>query len=257
MGGEDVVQKNAVLRGLGVAAFWLLLWQALSMVFHSALILPSPVDTAKSLVRLAGQGVFWTSSLLSLLRIGAGYVAAVLLGTALGALTAFSPFADTLLRPLRGIMKATPVASFILLVLLWLRTGAVPAFTSFVMVLPLVWADVQEGIRATDARLIEMASLFRFGRKKTLLRVYLPSITPHLLAACATGLGFAWKAGVAAEVLARTAGSIGKNLIESKNYLETPDMFAWTTVVIALSMLFERVFVRLLARIRGGKGGAL
>lgn len=251
------MHKNAVVRGIGVAVFWLLVWQALSVAVQSALILPSPVDTAMSLARLAGQGAFWISSLLSLLRIGAGYVAAVLLGTAFGALTAFSPFADTLLRPIRGIMKATPVASFILLVLLWLRTGVVPAFTSFVMVLPLVWANVQEGVLATDTRLIEMASLFQFGRKKTLLRVYLPSIMPHLLAACATGLGFAWKAGVAAEVLARTANSIGKNLVESKSYLETPDMFAWTAVVIALSMLFERVFVRLLARIRGGKGGAL
>ena len=251
------MQKNTALRGLGVAVFWLMVWQALSVAVQSALILPSPTDTAKSLVRLAGQSAFWTSSLLSLLRIGAGYVAAVLMGIALGALTAFSPFADTLLRPLRGIMKATPVASFILLVLLWLRTGVVPAFTSFVMVLPLIWANVQEGIRATDTRLIEMASLFRFGRKKTLYRVYLPSIMPHLLAACATGLGFAWKAGVAAEVLARTANSIGKNLVESKSYLETPDMFAWTAVIIALSMLVERVFVRLLAHIRGGKGGAL
>ncbi len=251
------MHRNAVLRGLGVAAFWLLIWQVLSLAANSALILPSPVDTAKSLVRLAGQSAFWVSSLLSLLRIGAGYVAAVLLGTVLGTLTAFSPFADTLLRPIRGIMKATPVASFILLVLLWLRTGIVPAFTSFVMVLPLVWANVQEGVLATDERLTEMASLFQFGRKKTLMRVYLPSIMPHLLAACATGLGFAWKAGVAAEVLARTADSIGKNLVESKSYLETPDMFAWTAVVIALSMLFERVFVCLLARIRGGKGVTL
>lgn len=251
------MHRNAVLRGLGVAAFWLLIWQVLSLAANSVLILPSPVDTAKSLVRLAGQSAFWVSSLLSLLRIGAGYVAAVLLGTVLGTLTAFSPFADTLLRPIRGIMKATPVASFILLVLLWLRTGIVPAFTSFVMVLPLVWANVQEGVLATDERLTEMASLFQFGRKKTLMRVYLPSIMPHLLAACATGLGFAWKAGVAAEVLARTADSIGKNLVESKSYLETPDMFAWTAVVIALSMLFERVFVCLLARIRGGKGVTL
>ena len=123
------------------------------------------------------------------------------------------------------------------------------------MVLPLIWANTQEGIRAADVRLIEMALLFRFGRAKTLRRVYLPSVMPHLLAACATGLGFAWKAGVAAEVLARTANSVGKNLIESKNYLETPDMFAWTAVVIALSMLFERLFVKALTGKRG-KGGA-
>lgn len=246
---------GAALRGTGIAIFWLAVWQAASMLVHSALILPSPVETAQSLVRLAGQSGFWMSSSFSLLRIGAGYIAAVLLGVLLGVLTAFSPFADALLRPLRGILKATPVASFILLVLLWLHTDAVPAFAAFVMVLPLIWANTQEGIRTADARLIEMASLFRFGRAKTLRRVYLPSVMPHLLVACATGLGFAWKAGVAAEVLARTANSVGKSLIESKSYLETPDMFAWTAVVIALSMLFERLFVKALTG-RRGKGGA-
>ncbi len=241
---------KTVLRGIGIALIWLAVWQAASMAVSSEFLLPSPVRTVQSLIALMGQGGFWGSALASVLRVVAGYLAAVILGTALGAFTSALPFADALLRPLRSIIKATPVTSFILLVWLWMKTNTIPAFTAFLMVLPLIWANVQEGIRATDAQLLEMAKLFRFGRKKTLRMVYLPSVLPHLLAACATGLGFAWKASVAAEVLVRTANSIGKNLIESKNDLETADMFAWTAVVIALSILLERLFVRILKRIR-------
>lgn len=250
--GEGAVLKGKkeALRGIGVTLIWLVIWQAASMAVSSEFLLPSPMQTAKSLFMLMWQGGFWGSTLASVLRVVAGYLAAVILGTILGALTAALPFADALLRPLRSIIKATPVASFILLVWLWMQTNTVPAFTAFLMVLPLIWANVQEGIRATDAQLLEMAKLFHFGHKKTLRMVYLPSVLPHLLAACATGLGFAWKASVAAEVLVRTANSIGKNLIESKNYLETADMFAWTAVVIALSILLERLFVRILRRIR-------
>lgn len=240
------------LRGMGVAAFWLLIWQVLSAAVGSEMLLPSPAATLKSLARLIGEGGFFTSVFASLLRVVAGYLCAVLFGVALGALTAASSFADALLRPVRSLVKATPVASFILLIMLWLKSPIVPAFTAFLMVLPVVWANVQEGIRATDVTLLEMAKLFRFGRGKILRHIYLPSVLPQLLAACATGLGLAWKASVAAEVIARTANSIGKQLIESKNYLETADMFAWTAVVILLSVLLERALLRLLRYVRSG-----
>lgn len=238
------------LRGISIALFWLLIWQFISVALDYELLLPSPLQTGASLLRLAQTGTFWRSTAGSLLRILAGYGCAVLLGAALGALTAASPLADALLRPLRSVIKATPVASLILLVILWMKSNAVPGFMSFLMVLPLIWTNVQEGLAATDANLLEMAKLFRFGRSKTIRLIYLPSVMPSLLSACATGLGFAWKAGVAAEVLARTANSIGKNLVESKSNLQTADMFAWTAVVVLLSVTLEAILVRLLRRIR-------
>lgn len=238
------------LRGVLVAAFWLLVWQLLSAAVDKALLLPSPLDTLRALLALMGGPAFWKSTLYSLLRIMAGYACALIGGCVLGVVCAAAPPVDALLRPMRSIMKAMPVASFILLVLLFLNPNIVPAFTAFVMVLPLVWANVQEGILATDAALLEMGALFRLPKSKVLREIYLPSVMPSLLSACATGLGFAWKAGVAAEVLARTVNSIGKNLVESKTYLETADMFAWTAVVILLSVLLERLLVFFMRRIR-------
>jgi len=249
------MRKSRLLRGAAAALFWLAVWQGLSMAVSSALVFPSPLDTMQSLVRLASGAGFWLAAGTSLGRIVAGYAGAVAAGVLLAVATSALPFAQTLLGPIRSVIKATPVVSFILLVELWLKGNAIPSFIAFLMVLPLVWANVQEAILATDKKLLEMARLFRFGRAKTFRLVYLPSVRPALLAACATGLGFAWKAGVAAEVLARTGGSIGNGLIESKNTLETADMFAWTAVVIALSVLLERGLVRLLGRTRGpGKG---
>lgn len=251
------MRMKKLLRGVMTALFWLLVWQAISMAVHSELLLPSPVATFQSLLRLVQQASFWRATVLSVLRITAGYLLAVVAGTALGILTAGSGPLDIVLRPVRSVMKATPVASFALLMVLWLSEQLVPVFAAFVMVLPLVWTNVQEGIRATDQNLLEMARLFRFGKFKTLRLVYFPSVLPGLLAACATGLGFAWKAGVAAEVIARTADSIGKYLVESKSYLEIADMFAWTAVVVALSVLFERLllgsFRRLESKRREGK----
>lgn len=248
------MRMNKLLRGVLIALFWLLVWQAASMAVHSALLLPSPLDTCYSLLQLVQQASFWRAALYSILRVTGGYLLAVAAGSLLGVLTAGSSTFDFLLRPIRSVMKATPVVSIALLMVLWLPEQMVPVFAAFIMVLPLVWTNVQEGIRATDQNLLEMARLFRFGAWKTLRFIYFPSVLPGLLAACATGLGFAWKAGVAAEVIARTADSIGKYLVESKSYLEIAEMFAWTAVVVALSVLFERLLIGLFGRLQRKRG---
>ena len=123
------------------------------------------------------------------------------------------------------------------------------------MVLPMVWANVSQGIEATDAKLLEVARLFRFSRWKTLWKVYLPSVRPYFVAACTTGMGFAWKSGIAAEVLGTPRGTIGRELYNAKIYLETPDLFAWTAVVVLMSVLIEKGMLALLNRSRRRKGG--
>lgn len=239
-----------ILKNCLIAACWLLLWQLGAMAVGSPVLLPSPWETAKAFVALAGTGFFWKTAGATLLRVAAGFLLGMAAGAALGILTAFSRLADDFLAPIRGIIKATPVTSFIILVWLWLTTTLTPVFIAFLMVTPIAWANVREGILAVDAQLLEMAEVFRLPRAKKLRHVYLPSVLPQWLAACTTGFGFAWKSGVAAEVIARPALSIGRNLYESKLYLNTEELFAWTAMVVLLSMLLERLLVRAMRRIR-------
>lgn len=233
-----------------IALLYLGAWQLLSMARGNEFLLPSPVSTLKSLWVLMGSVSFYASVGLSLARVLGGFLLGAACGTLLGLITGFSKLAGELLNPLKSLLKATPVASFIILVLLWLNRSAAPLFATFVMVTPLIWASVDAGVRSTDKNLLEMARLFRVPRGKTLSRIYAPSILPQYLAACTTSLGFAWKAGVAAEVIAQPALSIGRGLYESKIYIETPELFAWTLVVILLSMAFEKLVTMFLGRIR-------
>lgn len=241
--------KRPWLRALLAGAFWLAVWQAIAMAIGKPLILPSPLETGAALLHLMGTGAFYLAVGGTLLRIGLGFLAAVVLGVVLGALSAASPFAEGLLRPLRSLIKATPVISFILLVKLWMHSDIAPAFIAFLMVLPMIWANVLAGIRGADANLLEMARVFALRPARIVRLVYLPSLLPQLLTAAATGLGFAWKSGVAAEVMVRSAHSIGKNLVESQLYIETPALFAWTAAVVLLSILLERLLVAAVGRI--------
>lgn len=244
--------KRKLLQTALIALIYLAVWEAGSVLVDKELLLPSPLLTLSRLFTLLLQGESWLYAGWSLLRIMSGYVLGVLLGVLLAALTARSRFAEALLAPLRAIVKASPVTSFILLALLWLSSDLVPLFISFLMVVPLVWSATAEAILQTDPRLVEMGRMFGLSRWQIVRKIYVPSVLPQFLAACTTSLGFAWKSGVAAEIIALPRQSIGYKLYQSKLRIETVDLFAWTLMIVALSMLLEWLLVRSMRRIRHG-----
>ena len=240
--------------------FWLAVWQiaawAVGGSFSLAgihlqeklLLLPGPWTVLRTLTGLVVEAEFWQAAGLTLLRVFLGLLVGGVLGTLIAVLTSASVWCDRILTPLVKVIRATPVASFILLVLLWVTTGRVPGVIAALMVLPVVWGNVSKGIRQTDPMLLEMAKAYRFDAGKRLRLIYIPSVVPYFNAGVETGLGLAWKAGVAAEVLCHPKWGIGTGMYVSKLNLEIPDLFAWTVVVIVLSFLVESVLVRLLRK---------
>lgn len=247
----------------GAAAFWLIVWDLLSLLVGQEILLPSPLRVAEAAVGVMADPHFWRIVALSVVRILLGFLAALATGCLLAVLTVKFRVCRVLLTPLLKLVRAAPVASFIILALVWIADGQVPAFIAFLMVVPIVWANVAQGIEQTDRQLLEMASVYRIGRWRTFFNIWVPSVMPYLMAACTTGLGFAWKSGVAAEVICRPEFSIGKQLNDAKAYLETPEVFVWTATVILLSVLFEKLFVKLAAMLQkrwfveDGKGVAV
>ncbi len=256
-------RNNTLRRLLRVViplAFWLGVWQLAAFFIdlrtdgHGALLLPAPLLVAGRLGALAGQPAFWQAAAVSLGRIFAGFAGGVAAGALAAVATSALRGADWVLTPAVKVIRAVPVASFIVLVLLWApTTGMVPAIVAGLMVLPVLWGNVSKGIAQTDPLLLEAARAYRFGRGKTVRLVYLPSVLPYFASGCATGLGLAWKAGVAAEVLCQPKLAIGTQLYRAKITLETPDLFAWTLVVIALSFLLEYALGLVFTRLGGGK----
>lgn len=248
--------KKSIIT-LVVAAFWLTVWYLLSRQVDQVLLLPSPATVLEAFCRLVQQPDFWKSIGGSLFRICFGFLLALLAGVFLAVITAQVSWIRALLSPLLHIIRAAPVASFIVLTLVWLQTDTVPTFISFLMVLPIVWVNTEQGIRQTDPQLLEMSTVYGFSFRKKLRHIYLPSVKPYLLSAAVNGLGFAWKSGVSAEVLSLPEFSIGRNLYYAKNYLETPDVFAWTGMVILLSLVLERILLTITKRSQRRKGGVL
>ena len=220
-----------------------------SMWLKQEILLASPVSVIKRLVELIVTADFWQSIAFSFARIILGFMLALLLGTALAALAYASFSVEILMEPLITVIKSTPVASFIILCLIWIPSRNLSVFISFLMVFPVVYTNLLEGLKQTDKQLLEMADSFGAGTGKKVEFVYLSQVKPYAATACKLGLGLCWKAGVAAEVIGIPSGSIGEKLYKAKVYLETPDLFAWTIVIILISLTFEKIFMFILQKI--------
>ena len=229
--------------GAAVACFWIGVWWIAALAVGQEILIPTPWRVLQALASQVVTPTFWQAVGLSFLRILAGFAAALIAGSVMAVLTTRFRVIRALFSPLLQIVRAAPVASFIILALVWILTDAVPAFIAFLMVLPIVWVNVEEGLRSVDPQLKEVAVLYRFGWWKTLTKLTLPSVMPFFLTACVNGLGFAWKSGVAAEVICMPTLAIGRQLAWAKNTMETPEVFAWTAVVIVLSILLEKLLM--------------
>ena len=223
-------------------------WQIGAMALNAPLLLVTPLTVAVRLGELLTEPDFYAAVGFSFVRIIAGFFLGFAAGTLLAVLASRWHLAEVLLWPYVTFIKTTPVASFIILCLIWLDSSNLSVFIAFLMVLPIVYSNMLEGIKAADGKLIEMAKLFHVSYGQRLLYVYLPQIKPYLLSACSIGLGLSWKAGIAAEVIGIPDGSIGERLYEAKVYLSSADLFAWTVVVILISVLFEKLVMLLLKK---------
>lgn len=231
-----------LLRVLLIAAFWLGVWTLISWRVGKPSLLPSPIAVLHYLLGLLKTKEFYLITAASLRNVLLGIVTAVAFAALLSLLTYRIKPVRELLTPLMTVIKATPVASFIVLALIWIGSARVPFFITFLIVVPIVWTNLDEGFRRIDPKLAEVTRVYRLGLVTRWRVLILPSLRPYFLSACRTSMGLAWKAGIAAEIIAMPRNTIGTMIGEAKLYIEAEAMFAWTLTVILLSLVIEFLF---------------
>lgn len=237
-----------VLRRALPVAFWLLVWELCSRRIGQDLLLPSPGKVLECFAFVKEES-FWQIVGTSLERTAAAYAMGIAIACVLAVGCHASRLLDAVVSPALQAVRATPVASFSLLAWLWLSKTYVPVLIGILMVVPVVFANVREGIQSTDRQLLEMARMFGWGRIRTWLRVVIPSVLPTFAAACEASVGMCFKATMAAEVICRPAIAIGYEIYTAKNALDTNYVLAWTIVGVLLSVVIEQL-VKLL--LKGG-----
>ncbi len=229
--------------------FWLLVWVVASYRVNNAFLLPSPVKTLRATWELLKTSDFWLIAFNTLGRIFLGIFIATLIGIVVAIATSKVTFFDTLLSPAMSAVKATPVASFAFLAVLFIGHDVLPIFITALLVLPIIWTNVSAGIKGVSKEHKEVAKVYQFSKTKMLTKLYVPSVLPYFLAACRSAIGLAWKAGVAAEVLCPPRRAMGTELYNAKNYLDTEKLFAVTLLTIIFSIILEKLLIYLISKL--------
>lgn len=241
-------KKNKKIK-LWAVLFWLLVWESVSIWLGQEILLVSPVVVLRRLGFLIFETSFWKTIGFSFFHIIEGFFFAVLAGVLGGSIAFKFKRMQELFSPIILTMKSVPVASFVILILIWVPSENLSVIISFLMVFPVIYTNVLNGIQNTDKELLEMTQIFGVSEKNKIRYIYISEVLPFFKAGCSVSLGLCWKAGVAAEVIGIPDGSIGEKLYEAKIYLDTPDLFAWTIVIILVSMMFEKIFLAAINRV--------
>ena len=244
-----MTQFKRIARLLAAPVFWILVWEAAAWRVGNVLLFPSPRVVLLTLLDMMKTQQFYQITLKSLWNVTAGILYAWIAGILLAAITHRLRILRELTLPIMTVIKATPVASFIVLMLIWVGSAKVPTLITFMIVLPVAWTNLDEGLQRQSKELRQVTEVYRFSPWKRLCSFTVPSVMPYFSAACRTSMGLAWKAGIAAEIIAMPRHSIGAMIGSAKQYLNTEEMFAWTLTVVLLSLLIEQCFVVLLKKL--------
>lgn len=237
-----------IKKGL-ILLFWLAIWQAAGSIIQNTIIFVGPIEMFQALAGQIASPNFWQTIAYSFGKISLGFLCAFAFGILTGAAAYRLRLLREILEPAVLLMKSIPVASFVILALIWMGSKNLSVFIAFTVVFPIIYVNTVSGFEGADPKLLEMAEIFQVSGIKRIYYIYRPALIPYLISGCNVALGMSWKSGIAAEVIGVPDYSIGEKLYMAKIYLNTADLFAWTFVIIIISAVFEKLFILLLRRL--------
>jgi len=245
----STIKSNKKIKRIIAILFWIIIWQILSCLINQKLFLVSPISVLINLIKIIKTKDFWLIVFNSSTKILLGLLLAIISGILLAVISAKSDFFQILIKPFIGVIKSIPVVSFIILVLIWIGVNYLSSVISYLIVVPVIYSNVLEGIENVDKKLLEMADVFEITFIKRLFGIYVPNVIPYFIAALRIGLGLCWKSGVAAEVIGLPNNTIGEKLYTGKIFLSTVDVLTWTIVIILISSFFERFIIEFIYKL--------
>ena len=240
-----------VLYTLFAAVFWIGVWQAVSMIYDMDFVLPSPARTLEVFFEKVLEYTFWSAVGFSVTRIMTGFLLSAILGIVLSLLSIRVKLTGVLFDPFCSVVRAVPVASFIILVLVMFSSEYVSVIISLLMGFPVIYSTLRRGIEATPRELIEAADVFSLGFFGRLKYIYIPHLVPYISSALSVACGLCFKSGIAAEVIGYPRGSVGEAMYLSKIGFNMPELLSYTAVIVVVSVLIEKAIERV-CRVKGG-----
>ena len=254
MQGKRKRTKKENVRMALIVLFWLILWEIADRVIDNRIILAGPTHILMALAEQVQQSDFWITCGASFLRIAVGFILSFIGGFVLALVCYKYKIIRDFLEPIMIMLKTVPMISFVIMLLIWVGNQALTIYLSFLIVLPIIYTNTLQGLESVDIQILEMAQVFHLAPWKKFMFIYRPAFMPFVLSASKLALGMSWKSGIMAEVIGTPKPSIGREMYAAKTYLQTSNLFAWTVVVVVLSVIFEVFFMWILNQLSAPMG---
>ena len=234
---------NKKNRHIGLISIIVMLavWEVVALRINSEQIMPGPWATLSATLRLFAEKDFLLVVGNTLFRGLIGFAIALILGIGLGIWAGINEKFEAFLKPWIVVMRSIPVVAFILLALIWFKSGSVPVFIGILTMFPMICTNVIEGIRNVDGNLIEMARFYHVSESRIIKEVYVPAIAPFVVSGISSAFGIGWRAIVIGEVLSQPEFGIGSRMHAAQSFLNVDVLIAWTLIAILISFLFEKI----------------
>jgi len=216
----------------------LIAWQIAASLIADR-VLPAPAVVWTVLVREAESGALLYHLAVTLARVTASFILALLIGSAIGIIMGRSVLIDRLGDAWLIVFLNLPALVTIVLCYVWFGLTEVAAVLAVTInKIPNVVVTVREGTRALSRDLLEMAQVFQFGRWKTLRHVILPALGPFIIAAARSGLAIVWKIVLVVELLGRSSG-VGFQIGLFFQLFDVAGILAYTIAFVAVIQILE------------------
>ncbi len=233
------IKKKSVIFSVISIVFWLFVWELSARFINLSFIIPTVGETLNALLSLAKRSDFYLALIFSFGRILLGLILGTVIGAIFAVLTTKVELIHSLISPIMSVAKATPVASFIIILWFFFNKDFIPIIIALVMVAPIIWEATRDSLGVKNRELYEVAEIFEMPKRKKIKLLIMPTVMRYTLPAIISASALAWKAGIAAEIITLTKISIGGNISNAKNMFEGAEMFAWTVTVVLFSIFIE------------------
>lgn len=249
---KPLSKRGKYISALLSVVFLYALWYFVSLYIDKNmpynLVLPNPNLVIKRVFELLTKASTYTiisaSFIRLLIALVISFFAAILIGTIASLNAPFEGF----LRPYVSSIRAIPVASMLVVILLWIGAKNAPIVICAMVVFPLFYEMILESIKNMEKSFIEVISMDSDFTFFVFRKVYVPAIFNNLFISFIQSIGLGFKVLVMSELIAYTEDSIGKKIYTSKLNLDIEGVFAWTIIIIMIVMIIEWLFRRVKKR---------
>jgi NitT/TauT family transport system permease protein/taurine transport system permease protein len=252
--GRQLLGLKILLPFVALVALW---WAIYASGDFSPQVLVSPLTVWRAFVHLVTYGVMAEYASTSLRMIGFAAMLSMLIGVPIGFAIGVNRYAAHALEGFLRFLQGISGIAWLPLAIIWFgfthtTTLVIVVYT---LIVPIIF-NTMIGVRAIpESYMLALRSLGA-SRLRMVKDVYLPGALPSIVVGLRLGMGYGWRALIAAEMLVRKGG-LGDLIFGARTFGQIDRIITGMIVIGCLYVIVDRLIVQPIENLTIARWGVL